>query len=250
MSTVAAKWNISPSFFSAAVRQYWRTRETQRAGSRGGEGQGQSVRGGKQLDGVLEAIVELMLKNGVAPDDIFTDCRLHNTGKLDLPGYYRPTKMWDLLVVRDSRLIAAIELKGQAGPSFGNNFNNRTEEAMGSALDLWTAYREGALGPSLQPWLGYFFLLEDCPASVRPVSVREPHFKVFDEFRDASYAKRYELFCRKLVLERKYNAACLLMSNRERAECASNYTEPAIDLSAHQFLDSLLRQVIPTLTRK
>ena len=245
MSSLSRQWDISPTFFAKAVRQYWTTREAQRAGARGGEGQGQSVRGGKQLDGVLESIVTLMLENGVASGDIFTDCQLHNTGKLDLPGYYRPTKMWDLLVVRDNRLVAAIELKGQAGPSFGNNFNNRTEEAMGSALDIWTAYREGAFGSSPQPWLGYLFLLEDCPDSVRPVSVREPHFKVFDEFRDASYARRYELFCRKLVLERKYNATCLLMSKRESAGHTANYTEPADDLSARQFLESLLRQLIP-----
>lgn len=245
MSSVPPQWNISPSFFSAAVRQYWNTREAQRAGARGGEGQGQSVRGGKQLDGVLEAIVSLMKVSGVSPGDIFTDCQLHNTGKLDLPGYFRPTKMWDLLVIRDGRLIAAIELKGQAGPSFGNNFNNRTEEAMGSALDLWTAYREGAFGSSPQPWLGYLFLLEDCPASIRPVNVREPHFKVFQEFRGASYARRYELFCRKLVLERKYNAACLLMSKREMSESAANYTEPADDLNARQFLEGLMRHVMP-----
>jgi hypothetical protein len=67
--------------------------------------------------------------------------------------------------VKDGKLIAAIEAKSQVGPSFGNNFNNRTEEAMGSALDLWTAYREGAFHTSPHPFLGYFFLLEDCQAS-------------------------------------------------------------------------------------
>ncbi len=43
-------------------------------------------------------------------------------------------------------------------------------------------------------WLGYMFLLEDCPSSQTPVKVKEPHFKVFPEFVNASYAKRYELF--------------------------------------------------------
>jgi hypothetical protein len=78
--------------------------------------------------------------------------------------------------------LAAVEFKSQRGPSFGNNFNNRTEEAMGSALDLWTAYREGAFNKTIRPWLGYVFLLEDCEGSRRPVKVREPHFKVFPEF--------------------------------------------------------------------
>ncbi len=41
-------------------------------------------------------------------------------------------KKWDLLVV-EGCLIAAIEFKSQVG-SFGNNYNNRTEEALGSQL--------------------------------------------------------------------------------------------------------------------
>jgi len=68
-----------------------------------------------------------------------------------------------LLVVKNGRLLAAIEAKSQVGPSFGNNFNNRTEEAIGSALDLWTAFREGAFNGGIQPFLGYFFMLEDLP---------------------------------------------------------------------------------------
>ncbi|MBZ0109802.1 MAG: PaeR7I family type II restriction endonuclease, partial [Candidatus Scalindua rubra] len=91
--------------------------------------------------------------------------------------------------------MAAVEAKSQVGPSFGNNFNNRTEEAMGTALDLWTAFREGVFKGDTQPFLGYFFMLEDCEASTRPVRVKEPHFKVFPEFEGASYMKRYELFC-------------------------------------------------------
>lgn len=101
---------------------------------------------------------------------------------VELPGFFRPTKEWDLLVVRDGTLLVAIEAKSQVGPSFGNNFNNRTEEAMGSALDLWTAYRERAYLKSPQPFLGYFFMLEDCEASNRPVKLQEPQFKVFPEF--------------------------------------------------------------------
>src|SRR5437867_7599342 len=132
-----------------------------------------------------------------------------------LPGFFRPTKEWDLLVVRDGELILALEAKSQVGPSFGNNFNNRTEEAMGSALDLWTAFRESAFGSAVRPWIGYMFLLENSPRSTAPVGVKEPHFKVFPEFRNSSYAKRYELFCRRLVRERHYDCSAFLMSNPE-----------------------------------
>jgi hypothetical protein len=33
-------------------------------------------------------------------------------------------------------LVATVEVKSQVG-SFGNNFNNRVEEAIGSATDFW-----------------------------------------------------------------------------------------------------------------
>jgi hypothetical protein len=52
-----------------------------------------------------------------------------------LPGYYRPSKEWDLVVVCENDLVAAIEVKSQVR-SFGNNFNNRVEEALGNATDF------------------------------------------------------------------------------------------------------------------
>jgi hypothetical protein len=48
-------------------------------------------------------------------------------------------------------LVAAFELKALGGPSFGNNYNNRVEEALGSAVDL----RRAALAdlfPGEKPW--------------------------------------------------------------------------------------------------
>jgi hypothetical protein len=105
-----------------------------------------------------------------------------------LVGYFRAVKNWDLLAVVAGQLLAVIEFKAQVGPSFGDNFNNRTEEALGNATDLWAAYREGAFAPSQRPWLGYVFILEDCPRSQAPVRSKAPHFPVFPEFKGASYA--------------------------------------------------------------
>ena len=162
--------------------------------------------------------------------------------RIKLPGYFRPNKKWDFLIVAKGQLVAALEAKSQVGPSFGNNFNNRTEEAMGSALDIWTAYREQAFGSNTRPWIGYMFLLEDCAKSTTPVGVKEPHFKVFPEFRNSSYAKRYELFCRRLVLERHYDSSAFLMSNPERG-LRSDYSEPASDLTFQSFANSLVAHV-------
>jgi hypothetical protein len=113
---------------------------------------------------------------------------------------------------------------------------------MGSAIDLWTAFRERAYLESPQPFLGYFFMLEDCDASNRPVSVQEPHFPVFQEFVGASYMRRYELFCRKLVLERHYTAAAFITSSSQGG-LKGAFKTPAEDLSISRFAKVLVSHV-------
>ncbi len=233
---------IPSRVFADAIKDFWRTREAQAEKQKveGNTDQGSrgSVTGGKQMDGFTRTITQLMECVGVKRSDIHTDT------DLELPGFYRPAKRWDIVVVSNGHLLAVIELKSHVGPSFSNNFNNRTEEAMGSALDIWTAYREGAFRISPSPFLGYLLVLEDCTESNRPVKIPEPHFNAFKEFQNTGYAKRYELFCRKLIRERKYSSACFLMSDRAKADnLEENYTEPAEDLSAHSFLTGLLKHV-------
>jgi len=239
--------NIPDYVFYEAVREFWRIREEQaaRQRERGSPDQGYrgAVTGGKQMNGFARKIEELLINAGVSKDDIFYESK-----PTTLPGFYRPTKEWDIVVVSKGRLIAAIELKSQVGPSFGNNFNNRVEEAVGTAVDLWTAHREGAFNALSNPWLGYLFVLEDCEKSQSVVKIEEPHFEVLPEFKETSYAKRYEIFCRKLVKERQYSAACLLLVNRSKAEELENYHEPAEDLSARRFLAQLLGHVIGQLS--
>jgi len=223
-----------------AIVFYWQTREQQKSkqtnGGKPDQGSRSAVTGGAQMSKIIGLLTELLLEAGAKPEEIFQN------KALELPGFFRPTKEWDLLVMRDQQLVAAIEAKSQVGPSFGNNFNNRTEEAMGSALDLWTAFREGAFNSTIRPWLGYLFLLEDCPRSTCPVRTKEPHFPVFQEFKNSSYAKRYELFCRKLVRERHYTSAVFLMSSRAGG-LRGEYTEPARDLAFNIFAKSLAAQI-------
>jgi hypothetical protein len=225
---------------SNAVAHYWQTRKAQREKQKkrgiSDAGLRSAVTGGAQMDGFIRLFTEIIVDAGMDESHVFRK-RL-----LELPGFFRPTKEWDLIVVKDGHLVAAIEAKSQVGPSFGNNFNNRTEEAMGSALDLWTAFREGAFNGGVQPFLGYFFMLEDCDASIRPVRVKEPHFKVFPEFVGASYMKRYEVFCRKLVLERHYTSASFITSESETG-LKGLYREPANDLSFSIFLKSLASHI-------
>lgn len=87
--------------------------------------------------------------------------------------------------------------------------------------------------------VGYFFMVEDSEASNRPVRVPEPHFKVFPEFVGASYIRRYELFCRKLVLERHYTASAFITS-RSQQGLRGRYKTPARDLSLERFAKLLV----------
>lgn len=227
-----------------AIAYFWTTRSGQieRQQNHGviDNGNRGAVTGGKQLDGFVDLISDLLKLNGVPSKCIFTK------SDLEIPGFYRPNKKWDLLVVDNMKLLVAIEFKSQVGPSFGNNFNNRTEEAMGSALDLWTAYREGIFGQTVAPWLGYFLLLEDCEKSNEPVRVRSSHFPVLKEFNNVSYKKRYEIFCNKLLLERQYNAACFLTTSY--SETGVNYNFPHEALSFETFMLSMLGAVVPNFS--
>ncbi|SEV96642.1 PaeR7I family type II restriction endonuclease [Luteibacter sp. 329MFSha] len=199
-----------------AVKAFWtgRSAAIQKQLEAGVEGQGgrAAVVGGKNMDGFLLLIQEIVRANGLGRAQI-----LLKKGVVTLPGYFRPTKMWDLLVVNDGRLVAALELKSQVG-SFGNNFNNRTEEAIGTAHDFWTAYREGALGDQAPPFVGWLMLVEDSQGSSTPVRDKSPHFPVFPEFQGASYAKRYEILCRRLVQEKLYSQAALMLSPETAGE--------------------------------
>lgn len=229
------------SRFREAIQYIWTGRLKQRekqaeagkidAGSRG------DVTGGGHM-GALEMLVkELLIEFGIPERDIFTKQRL------ELPGYFRSTKKWDLLVVSRQQLVMAVEFKSIGG-SYGNNLNNRTEEALGNANDVWTAYREGRFGTAPRPLLGYFFLLRDEPAVARAVANKEPHFPVDPLFTGASYSKRAEILCRRLVLERLYDTACLVLSTNEEP---TQIAEPADDLTFQRFVAALRGHVVTFL---
>jgi hypothetical protein len=74
------------------------------------------------------------------------------------------------------------------------------------------------------------------------VGIEEPHFKVLPEFVGASYMRRYELLCRKLVLERRYTAASFIVSSAQDG-LRGAYTTPAADLSVERFAKALIAHV-------
>lgn len=230
-----------------AVMAFWgnreKARQKQMEAGKSDQGERAGVTAGKNMDGFIELIIDVVKANGLAHAQIY-----RQRAVLTLPGYFRPTKLWDLLVIYKSQLIAAVELKSQVGPSFGNNFNNRTEEAIGTAHDLWTAYREGAFGKQPRPFVGWMMLVEDAAASRAPVRDSSPHFPVSREFQGASYLKRYDVLCQRLMQEQLYSTAALMASPRT-ALSSGEYAQLSEMTSFRTFVTSLAGHIAAEAAR-
>lgn len=226
-----------------AVEWFWSTQAGQAAKQRESErstrGRRAAVLGGKQMDGFASLIEDLLIEQGVPGGSI-----VHNY-QATLPGYFRPEKEWDTAVVHEGKLLAAIEFKSIAS-SFGNNLNNRTEEAVGSNTDLREAYEAGVFAPSPPPWVGYLMLMADADASRSAVSVREPNFDVDDEFKGASYARRAELLCLRMVRKQIVDGAAFLLSERETG-LEGSYSEPNPELEFESFARRMAAHVTASL---
>lgn len=209
------------------------------------QGERGAVTAGNTMDGFTALMIDLVEANGLRHASIY-----RHRPVLTLPGYFRPTKLWDILVILDGRLIAAVEMKSHVGPSFGNNANNRAEEAIGTAHDFWTANREGAFGPDSRPFVGWLVMVEDEPKSRRP-GTRDAsrHYPVFPEFKNASYLKRYDILCQKLVRENLYTAACALTSER-RAVTGGAYGEMSNLTSLTTFVSAFAGHIAAEAARR
>ncbi|MGW0827072.1 PaeR7I family type II restriction endonuclease [Streptomyces sp. NPDC002845] len=199
--------------FEDAIAQYWGAKASQNDLSAikdaVGAGTAGSVRGGKHFDSIAGLIAKFFLDAGYPKEAIRVD------KDLELPGYYRPLKKWDIVVAHEDTLIAAFELKALGGPSFGNNYNNRVEEALGSAIDLQRAALTEWY-PGSRPWLGYFFIMEDHPKSRSAVRLASnPAYPPEEIWQGTSYQDRFAIFCKRLLDEGLYNTACYITSSRD-----------------------------------
>lgn len=121
----------------AAVQHFWEVRSRQADKQKGtaaeeqDKGERGAVTGGKQLDGFVRLVYGLLVESGLSGATIF--CRARPDEELprrkkrkpgdppvstrtELPGWFRPEKDWDLLVVVQNSLVAAVEFKSQVGP--------------------------------------------------------------------------------------------------------------------------------------
>lgn len=219
--------NLTPvETWRAAVLGYWEGLDLQQA--KQGEttgikdtGNRAAVTGGKQMDAMQEIVA------GLWRSDLGIPLEVHTTGHQNLPAYFRPAKNWDLLVLHRGSLVAAMEFKSQRGPSFGNNFNNRTEEALGLAADSQMAVERGLFG-RLKPWFGFVMLVERAPRSLSAVAVpKNMPFPADPVFTGASYIERYRIFFERMVAEGNYDAVALLTA----ASGSAQYVEPSAALS-------------------
>lgn len=223
------------SEISDAIQWYWETRSGQAEDQRGSEdstrGRRAEVLGGQQMDGFAGLVEDVLVDAGVPRGSVKHDYYA------TLPGYYRHEKEWDTAVVHDGELLAVVEYKSQAS-SFGNNLNNRAEEAVGNNVDLLQAYEDGVFEPSPAPWIGYLMLMADNDRSRTAPQLREPNFAVDDEFRDATYVDRMELLCLRMVRQRLVNSAAFLLSDGE-VGLDGEYWEPNEELRFERFARTL-----------
>jgi hypothetical protein len=193
----------------SAVKLFWSSRK--KAGTR-------KVADGS-MTGFIDLIADITHANGLTNADI-----IRKSKRPALPGHFRPSQSWDLLVMNNGKLIAAIKFVFEVGPSFGKNTNSRCEEALSMSVDLWAAFRKGIFGENRGPFVGFLGLLEDVPTSRTAVKDVSPNFPIFPEFKNASYAERYNILCKKLMAERLYTAATVIISPRTASK-SGEYSE-------------------------
>ena len=197
-----------------AVRNFWITRQyaisKNSKSEKRDQGNRATVTSGKNMDGFIHLIESVVEANGLSASCVVSKGRVN----LTIPGYFRPTKNWDIVILDEDILVGVVEFKSQVG-SFGNNFNNRCEEALGNATDFRVAIKKSIfeLGPRL--FVGYLMLVEDSPKSRCEVKINSPHFNVDEVFESTSYLERYNIFCERIVKEGFYDTAALLISSQE-----------------------------------
>ncbi|MBL3601803.1 MAG: restriction endonuclease [gamma proteobacterium endosymbiont of Lamellibrachia anaximandri] len=223
---------------SDAVKSFWNARETL------------GVRSGKTLDAFVELLTWVIHSNGL-PNAVVITGR-----QAQLPGFFRPSKSWDVVILNHGTLIAAIELKSIAD-SFGKNANNRNEEVLGSGIDIKEAFEENAFEGITRLFTGYLILVEDCQETLTSVQIQMKYFRSMREFmanpqsRDdvyvkdnnglfpaidgVSYMKRFDILCRRLMQKNLYTAASVIQSPRT-AIIDGKYSNVSRDTGIKAFL--------------
>lgn len=185
-----------------------------------------------RLEGFHALVGRLLADNGLP------EARVHTRHGLELPGFFMPTRPWDLVVMHEGRLVAALGIRARAARSVENDFVPLCEEALCTGKDMDALCRRQAFGQGLRPWFGWLVLLEDSPALWRTAEAAPTLLQVLPEYRDSSPAERYELLLLKLERDRLFDTCALLLCPEEGKQ-SGDYHEPARDLGIKRILGHL-----------
>jgi hypothetical protein len=149
-----------------------------------------TVLGGKHLAGINEMIVEELQRAGL------DGLRLGFDRNATLPGYYRASKSWDLLAMRDDGApVLAVEYKSMKG-SEGKNLNNRADEVFGIAEDLRLAQEHGLVREGLVR--AYIFIMEVTPSVTKPIRINVAVGQPDPIFDGKTYLQRLAIMCERI----------------------------------------------------
>ena len=153
---------MSPELKAAVLRMYDKQKEAkQKQAEQGKHDQGN--RSGVTAGSHFAEVAELIRKTSSA--DAASRRMPFVFGRVPETAWMVPTHQdWDIIAYHGDSLVAAIELKSISS-SFGNNANNRTEEALGGG-DIRIAHQKGLLGDArVPPILGYVLIVAETEES-------------------------------------------------------------------------------------
>lgn len=198
------------------------------------QGERSKVTSGHHLDVVADAIREDLIAEGYNQNEVY-----YKDGCLRVPGWFRPSKDWDLLAFDDGDLLGIVELKS-INSSFGNNANNRSEEVLGSAVDALSAIKYELIpSTTTPPALGYVLVVRMNEKSTSPTRIRETVYPIDQIFENTSYLQRLTILCHRLLAERLYQAVWIVGVDPDSDEIY----EPDRDLTYEKFLRTLAVQL-------
>ena len=193
--------------------------------------------GGQQMNGTTISSATTLSLNGLPKTQVFCGTAV------EIPGWYRPEKKWDLLVISDGELIAGIEFKSQVG-SFENATTIGPRKPSAAQRIFGPPIAKGRSNRPPATTLAVHDAARRSPRLIDPCqSARTQSFEYFPEFKDASYGKRCEILLTKLVRERLYDSACFLLSDSKKG-LRGYYREPVPELCFESFIASLLARAI------
>jgi hypothetical protein len=185
-----------------------------------------SWRAKNKMDGFVPLIAEIVARFGGTAGLRLLD------GQPPIPSIFRPAKSWDVVVLdAHERIVAVIELKSHLGSgkdtSFEQNFNNRVEEALGTATDFHVSMPY--LAPKIwKPFVGFLLLLEAHPNSLSRKPVRSNSGSAIQDpdvtqrfFHNKSTVERWEQCFESLVNGRVYDGCGLIVAKHGTVERAS-----------------------------